>query len=352
MTPSAAPPETVPPPMARGIARIALVAFSSLGDGLLYLMMAHNLALNGYRVTYFGSLAYQLRGWLPDLDIQPHPPLDALDQALSGYDLVLMSPPQPLRDALTAERLADLKSKWQLICLRAPQDWQHDLRATLSARCTPAAYAEIAPLLGGSGAIRYRKFDGESVVDICLDFMRNKMGLTRTQRQVPILPPAEHAFRRHPRRVVLSPDSANAEKKDWSPEGFLRLAHTLEQHGYTPVFVVAPARHQDWQAKIGGRYSLPRFDDIGELAAFIYESGALIANDSGNGHLASFLGVPVVTIYRKNNPRFHWRPDWGPGRVVGPWLTLHWRGKAHWRPFVRTRTILAALEALTCPTKN
>lgn len=45
-----------------------------------------------------------------------------------------------------------------------------------SARCTPAAYAEIAPLLGGSGAIRYRKFDGESVVDICLDSCATRWG--------------------------------------------------------------------------------------------------------------------------------------------------------------------------------
>ena len=56
MTPSAAPPETVPPPMARGIARIALVAFSSLGDGLLYLMMAHNLALKDTTSRISGRL--------------------------------------------------------------------------------------------------------------------------------------------------------------------------------------------------------------------------------------------------------------------------------------------------------
>ena len=86
--------------------------------------------------------------------------------------------------------------------------------------------------------------------------------------------------------------------------------------------------------------------DIGTLTAFIYESGALIANDSGNSHLASFLGVPVVTIYRKDNRHFHWRPDWGPCQVVAPWLTIHWR------PFIRISTILAALETLTCPTRS
>ncbi|MDQ5942536.1 MAG: hypothetical protein QG572_1352 [Pseudomonadota bacterium] len=46
-------------------ARIALVAFSSLGDGLIYLMMAENLRLNGFSVTYFGNIGHQLRAWLP-----------------------------------------------------------------------------------------------------------------------------------------------------------------------------------------------------------------------------------------------------------------------------------------------
>ena len=339
-------------PMANGVARVALVAFSSLGDGLLYLMMAHNLALNGYRVTYYGTLAYQLRNWLPSLEILPHPPLSELDQTLEDYDLVLMSPPQTLRDTLNVEQLSALRHKWQLMCLRAPQDWQSDLRATLRTRCSPAAYAEIEPLLGGSGAIRYRKYGRESVVDISLDFMRNKMRLARTQRHVPISPPDNLSFRRNAQRIILSPDSANPEKKDWSPEGFLRLATILKKNGYAPNFVVAPSRHEEWNTRVGAQFPVPRFDDIGTLAAFIYESGALIANDSGNGHLASFLGVPVVTIYRKNNRHFHWRPDWGPCQVVGPWLTVHWRGRAHWRPFIRISTILAALETLTCPTRN
>ena len=52
-------------------ARIALVAFSSLGDGLIYLMMAENLRLNGFAVTYFGNIGYQLRAWLPQFEIGP-----------------------------------------------------------------------------------------------------------------------------------------------------------------------------------------------------------------------------------------------------------------------------------------
>ena len=73
-----------------------------------------------------------------------------------------------------------------------------------------------------------------------------------------------------------------------------------------------------------------------------YESGAVIANDSGNGHLASFLGVPVVTIYRKRNPKFHWRPDWASATVVCPRLTLPgFRGDI-WKPFVGVSDVIAA----------
>jgi ADP-heptose:LPS heptosyltransferase len=36
-------------------------------------------------------------------------------------------------------------------------------------------------------------------------------------------------------------------------------------------------------------FELPLFNNIGDLASFIFESALMVANDSGNGHLASFL---------------------------------------------------------------
>lgn len=47
---------------------------------------------------------------------------------------------------------------------------------------------------------------------------------------------------------------------------------------------------------------------MAELASFIFESGTIVANDSGNGHLAPFLGVPSITICRKRNPYFFGGP--------------------------------------------
>ena len=53
--------------------RIALVSYDSLGDGLVYLMMAENLRLNGFDVTYYGDSISGLAGWVPQLSIRPYP---------------------------------------------------------------------------------------------------------------------------------------------------------------------------------------------------------------------------------------------------------------------------------------
>jgi len=177
--------------------------------------------------------------------------------------------------------------------------------------------------------------------------MQKRMGLAQLTRTVTLTPPAGLQFRRHPRRIIVSPDSAWPQKKDWPPRAFLKLCRTLQTQGDEPKIVVAPANHERWRKMPGNSFETPVFHDIGELAAYLYESGAVIANDSGNGHLASFLGVPVVTIYRKKNPKFHWRPDWAPARVVCPRLTLPgFRGEI-WKPFVGVGDVLAARRALS-----
>jgi hypothetical protein len=46
-------------PFSGNKARIALVFFDSLGDGLIYLMIANNLQNNDFNVTCYGNVAYQ-----------------------------------------------------------------------------------------------------------------------------------------------------------------------------------------------------------------------------------------------------------------------------------------------------
>lgn len=327
--------------------RLALVSFNSLGDSLIYIMMAENLRQNGYALTLFGDIPFQLREWLPQLAIMPYPQATHFEHSFDDYPLAIVSPPRFLRERLQGELLQRLRQKWLLLCQKAPKDWSFDHQSRLRAELSPTQWQHFAPLARAGSSIHYRKFKSESVVEMTLAYLHECMGLNQVSRFVSLTPPAALRHRCHAKRIVVSPDSAWPEKKDWSEAGFLRLCKLLQRQGYEPCIVVAPDKNAHWTRLSAGRYPVPEFASVAELAAFIYESGAVIANDSGNGHLASFLNIPVVTLYRKRNPKFHWRPDWHAGRVVCPWLVLPTpSGQPCWRPFIRPGMVLRALNQL------
>ena len=327
-------------------ARVALVSFESLGDSLIYTMMADNLRRNGYTTTLFGNVPYQLKEWLPQLSIKPYPEFETFYSTLDDYHLVLMSPSRTIRNSTGEIKIEDIRHRFLLICQKVPNTWLFDHHSRLKQNLTQDIFQEIEQLSHSAGSIHYRKFKKESVVEITLDFMREKMGLEVFSANVDLTPPKDLIFRKNKRRIVLSPDSAWPEKKDWSPERFLKLCDLLAQANYEPVIVVAPANHSAWQAKTNNHFLTLTFENIGKLAEYIYESAAVIANDSGNGHLASFLGIPVVTIYRKRNPYFHWRPDWSDTRVICPRIVLPGSDGPIWRPFIGVRRVKHVLEKL------
>ena len=308
-------------------------------------MMADNLQRNGFAVTCYGNIAHQMREWLPGLSIRPYPEIDQLEAEMDRYDLAIVSPPSFIRQRMDETMTARLRKKWLLICQTTPDSWlaDHDERIRQSA---PAMYTRLRGLSNSCGSIRFRDFTTESVVEMALAFMREKMQLAEVRKTPPVVAPPGLVHRRHRRRIIISPDSAGPDKKEWRPASFLKLCYRLQEQGDTPEIIVAPSNHSKWKNMPGNIFNTPRFDDIGALCAHVYESGLLIANDSGNGHLASFLGIPVVTIYRKRNPLFHWRPDWEPGIVVCPIWLPPWGRDRLWTYFVRTRQIITAAKQL------
>ena len=325
--------------------RIALVSFDSLGDGLIYLMIADNLQRNGFDVTCYGNIARQMRRWLPRLDTQPYPPVDRMEAELAAYDLAIVSPPSFIRDRMDEATTARLRKKWVLICQKTPVSWYFNHTEQVRNN-NPEKFQQLQGLLNCSGPIRFKEFTAESAVTMALQYMQEKMHLKNVTREPPIEPPPGLQHRRHRGRIIVSPDSAGPEKKNWRPTSFLKLCHRLKARGYFPEIVVAPKNHAVWEKMKGNEFNTPRFDDIGELCAYLYESGVVVANDSGNGHLASFLGIPVVTIYRKKNPVYHWRPDWEPGIVVCPAFSPPRLTTSLWKHLVSTSRIIAAVEQL------
>ena len=328
--------------------KIAVVSFDSLGDSLLYLLLAYNLQQNGFDVTYFGKVGDELSEWIPSLRMLPCAESDDMEMVLADYHLVIKCPRKHVRNRLNkdAEYLVHLKSKYLLVCQKAPESWVYDHTQRLRSELSPDLCESLQALAKSSGSIRFKPFKDESAVDILCTYMQKKMQLAIVSRQVAIKPPPHLRFRRYDKRIIVSPDSAGPEGKNWGQQQFLSLCRQLKSVGYKPVIVVSPANYNEWQLLNRDEFELPLFNNIGDLASFIFESALMVANDSGNGHLASFLGVPVVTIYKKPNPKFHWRPDWSAGKVVYPKLVIKFFNYRVWRPFVSTRQVFAAISEL------
>ena len=246
-------------------ANIALVSFESLGDSLIYMMMADNLRRNGYDITLFGNVPYQLRKWIPELAVQPYPEPKDFFTALDDFHLVLLSPSRTIRDSAGDIKLEHIRDRFVLICQKVPKTWLYDHHSRLKQNLSKELFEQIENLCQAVGSIRYRKFHKESVVDITLDYMREKMGLQTLSRKIELSPPKGLVFRKNSRRIIISPDSAWPEKKDWSPERFLKLCDELAQANYEPVIVVGPNNYEVWQAKSNNRYPTLTFETIDKL---------------------------------------------------------------------------------------
>ncbi|PLZ03087.1 glycosyl transferase [Burkholderia sp. WAC0059] len=287
--------------------RVVLVSSNALGDTLVLMVIVHNLLKSGAQVVVFGSHAYALRPWFPGVDIRPLRGDDArLRESLASCDLVLqMHGHQPVPN-LTA-----LHANVQVL---APM--------TLSRT-------------GGSIARRFA------------EFCRAELGLADAGADNGITPPPGLRHRRHARRVAIHPEASTPDKR-WLPRRFAELARRLQLQGYEVGFVVSPGERARWEWLTHRHFAVHTFDDTHSLAAWLYECGWFIGNDSGVGHLASNLGIPTLSLFRRRGVSERWRPAWGTNEVVLPWqwLPTSWLKERCWRETLTCARVLGAFERM------
>src|SRR5262249_36115775 len=107
----------------------------------------------------------------------------------------------------------------------------------------------------------------------------------------------------------------------------------LRVKGWDPCFIAPPEEAASWNA--------PSLSNLADLAAFLYESGGFIGNDSGPAHLASNVGLPTVAIGPSAKHLAFWRPGWRVGAIAHPPL---WIGNTklvikNWKFFVSVNQV-------------
>ncbi|MBI2811174.1 MAG: glycosyltransferase family 9 protein [Candidatus Melainabacteria bacterium] len=190
------------------------------------------------------------------------------------------------------------------------------------------------------------RFDGtRPFVDNLYVFCKDLLQLPIVTKSNGIALPDSVQPRKFPQRVILHPTSSRPGK-NWPQEKFLQLAAKLKQKGYEPAFILTKEEREGWSV------DAPLFNSQSELAAFIAESGFMVGNDSGIGHLASCLGLPTITICRSAQTARFWRPAWTKGEVIAPspWVPnlkgLRLRDK-HWKKWISVGKVFSTFDRLT-----
>ncbi len=301
--------------------RVAVLSCLGLGDGLISLVLSNNLQQNGYEVVTYHPSFVGLQSWFPSLPIKAFSKLQLED--LAGFDKIYIFHEKTSR-MLEIQHYCEEKQPEKLTILNPI--------ATLG---TDYPYWEQG------------RFDGSKpFVDNLVKFCSEILKLPKVSSGNGITLPKDVILRRYPKRVVIHPMSSRLSK-NWSWKSFEKLAKKLEEEGWEPHFLLT--REEKLQNPTPCRS--PEVNNLSEIAAFVAESGAMVGNDSGIGHLASCFGLPTVTVCRNKNVSLFWRPAWAPGVVITPpsWLPnlkgMRLRDN-RWKHFIPVSKVFKAFQEL------
>jgi len=295
--------------------KVGLIPANGLGDGVLWAVLANNLNQAGYESVLFSSPLMGLKKWFPHLTIRPFLTVAEIALLPGEFDHLVVD---------SASYLANPKNPKFIEDVRKLKSWQPKLAIpTWNSR-------------------QYR-------LDNLLAFFEENFDIRPQLREAGITPPQPLHHRCHHQRVIIHSTSSDIHR-NWSAVGFINLATRLKEMGFDPVFVMSSDERANWQTLIDQHHlHCPQIKTLGELATLIYQSGWMIGNDSGVGHLASCLGIPTLTIFKRKKDSRVWRPCWAPSEMVLPWPLPKWLVKrGFWRYTISVRRVFYAFIKLTC----
>ncbi|MCH9608879.1 MAG: hypothetical protein S4CHLAM45_06040 [Chlamydiales bacterium] len=255
--------------------KIGVVCADGIGDGLLSMIVSHNLALSGHDVTTFSSHLCELKRWFPKKRIKPFPIEEGFNSVFSKFDTLVIADHALLNE-------------------------HHDFDNEMI-------------------FLKESEFDrSQTMVDNLAMVCREKLKLPYCLKENGLVVPTGLTKRKNSDRIIVHPMSTS-HKKNWLPKKFFALCDRLLTSGYEPALCMSPKEKESWARELqGSEILLPHFSTLDDLATYIYESGVMIGNDSGLGHLASCLGIPTISLFARKSYSRLWRPGWGEGLVIHP----------------------------------
>lgn len=308
---------------------LAVVPPKALGDVTLYLHMAWQFHQAGAQVRFISNTLFSAREFFTWLQIESSGEPDLLQ--LSGEcDLVIAYFSHLTQDPGGRERCLERNNIAYVTAKKLPRNIPLEGCDVVVAEHSFKA-ASMPFCLQSRAGLSMREWIDRYVATV--------YGIPVTESLDMVCP----SLRREPdNRILIFPTSPHS-KKNYSMSGFRRLAQSLRKQGWQVEFIGLPSESKELQAFFSG-FPVLTFIDIRALMAHMSGAAAVIANDSGGGHLGSMMGLRTFTIARRYE-NFVWRPGFNSkGTVLAPRFRFKWLdGDYVWRPFVPVGRIIKAL---------
>lgn len=310
--------------------RAGVFCHNGLGDGVNCLVLSNNLQLNGWKVDTYQNVIGSMQNWFPHLPVQPYPTLDHLPRILGEYDwfFVVQNDTDEFVLKLIQEGKRRFPERLKVLYLYPSKFIVNELYYSDCLTDPKATIAENMRL-----------------------FCEKILHLPKITKSNGFIPLEGLVYKKFPKRIVVHPTSARLTR-NWPREKFVKLALHLQSQGFQLAFVPGGSREkEEWQPLVPSGVEIPLFANLDLLARYIYESGYLIGNDSGLGHLASALGIPTLTFCRRKTWANMWRPSFSKGVVLTPSpLIPNIRGlrlrDRHWKKFISVNMAKKAFDRL------
>lgn len=306
--------------------RAAVFSHNGLGDGINLLVLSHNLHLNGWKVDTYHNLLGSMQNWFPHLQVLSYPSVEEVPKILNSYDwfFVVQNDSSEFVLRLIQEGKRRFPERIKVIYLYPSKKIVHE-----------PYYSDCL--------IDPRRSIPENLRLFCERILH----LPKITQNNGLIPLPGLQFRKMAKRVAIHPTSAKASRS-WPKEKFVKLALHFKQEGLEPVFIPGIKEKEHWE---GWGVDVPTFSSLDLLARYLYESGYLVGNDSGLGHLASALGIPTLTLCRRHTQASLWAPSFRKGIVVTPhpWIPnisgFRLRDR-YWKSFISVGMVRRAFERL------
>ena len=110
----------------------------------------------------------------------------------------------------------------------------------------------------------------------------------------------------HDNYAVLVPGSAHEDKR-WPIERFASLADKISSQFHLSIIAVGAAPESSLVEKLRSLASVPITNlagqtSLSELVALLRAAKLVVSNDTGPGHIAAALGMPLVLMFSWSNP--------------------------------------------------